>query len=209
MILYISHMYEYVVVVVIWLHLCQQIHLPKVQERKIKKYSNLQEASSNVILLCSFLKRFINEDKRKTEGQVQMFEILRDVDGCPVSSVLVLFPGVLLSLYSFSYMIALCLHKLFQGVSLITMYYKDSVETCSKVPLLLYHQANILSSHRVYVTKVDTYEMSDLVVGRGEAVTIFLFSDSLEVGTVYFILFSKKLQDCNQWSRRRACALVS
>ena len=26
----------------------------------------------------------INEDKRKTEGQVQMFEILRDVDGCPV-----------------------------------------------------------------------------------------------------------------------------
>ena len=27
----------------------------------------------------------INEDKRKTEGQVQMFEILRDVDGCPVS----------------------------------------------------------------------------------------------------------------------------
>ena len=30
--------------------------------------------------------RHINEDKRKTEGQVQMFEILRDVDGCPVSA---------------------------------------------------------------------------------------------------------------------------
>ena len=29
---------------------------------------------------------YINEDKRKTEGQVQMFEILRDVDGCPVSN---------------------------------------------------------------------------------------------------------------------------
>ena len=27
----------------------------------------------------------INEDKRKTEGQMQMFEVLRDIDGCPVS----------------------------------------------------------------------------------------------------------------------------
>ena len=28
----------------------------------------------------------INEDKRKTEGQMQMFEVLRDVEGCPVRS---------------------------------------------------------------------------------------------------------------------------
>ena len=27
----------------------------------------------------------INEDRRKTEGQMQMFEMLRDVEGCPVS----------------------------------------------------------------------------------------------------------------------------
>ncbi len=27
----------------------------------------------------------INEDRRKTEGQMQMFEVLRDVEGCPVS----------------------------------------------------------------------------------------------------------------------------
>lgn len=66
----------------------------------------------------------INEDKRKTEGQVQMFEILRDVDGCP---------------------------------------------------------AYVLSSHRVYVTKADTFELSDTICGKGEAVTIFLFSDSMEV----------------------------
>lgn len=66
----------------------------------------------------------INEDKRKTEGQVQMFEILRDVDGCP---------------------------------------------------------AYVLSSHRVYVSKVDTFELSDTLCGKGEAVTIFLFNDSLEV----------------------------
>ncbi|XP_078378862.1 protein ECT2-like [Oculina patagonica] len=66
----------------------------------------------------------INEDKRKTEGQVQMFEILRDVDGCP---------------------------------------------------------AYVLSSHRVYVSKADTFELSDTLCGKGEAVTIFLFNDSLEV----------------------------
>lgn len=29
--------------------------------------------------------RHINEDRRKTEGQMQMFEVLRDVEGCPVS----------------------------------------------------------------------------------------------------------------------------
>ncbi|KAJ7392798.1 Protein T2 [Desmophyllum pertusum] len=66
----------------------------------------------------------INEDKRKTEGQVQMFEILRDVDGCP---------------------------------------------------------AYVLSSHRIYVSKADTFELSDIICGKGEAVTIFLFNDSLEV----------------------------
>ncbi|XP_015752691.1 PREDICTED: protein ECT2-like [Acropora digitifera] len=66
----------------------------------------------------------INEDKRKTEGQVQMFEILRDVDNCP---------------------------------------------------------AYVLSSHRVYVSKVDTFELSDTICGKGQAVTIFLFNDSLEV----------------------------
>ncbi|XP_068732920.1 protein ECT2-like [Montipora capricornis] len=66
----------------------------------------------------------INEDKRKTEGQVQMFEILRDVDNCP---------------------------------------------------------AYVLSSHRVYVSKADTFELSDTICGKGQAVTIFLFNDSLEV----------------------------
>ncbi|KAK3726892.1 hypothetical protein QZH41_016690, partial [Actinostola sp. cb2023] len=66
----------------------------------------------------------INEDKRKTDGQVQMFEILRDVDGCP---------------------------------------------------------AYILSSHRSYVTKADTFELGDGLCGKGEPVTIFLFNDSLEM----------------------------
>lgn len=36
------------------------------------------------VVLTSYSFSHINEDKRKTEGQVQMFEILRDVDNCPV-----------------------------------------------------------------------------------------------------------------------------
>lgn len=39
----------------------------------------------------------------------------------------------------------------------------------------------MLSSHRVYVSKVDTFELSDTICGKGQAVTIFLFNDSLEV----------------------------
>ena len=31
-----------------------------------------------------FVCSHINEDRRKTEGQMQMFEVLRDVEGCPV-----------------------------------------------------------------------------------------------------------------------------
>jgi len=29
----------------------------------------------------------INEDKRKTEGQLVMFDIFNDIDNCPVSSL--------------------------------------------------------------------------------------------------------------------------
>lgn len=42
-------------------------------------------------------------------------------------------------------------------------------------------QAYVLSSHRVYVSKADTFELSDTICGKGEAVTLFLFNDSLEV----------------------------
>lgn len=32
-----------------------------------------------------FPTRHINEDKRKTEGQKQIFDVVYEVDGCPVS----------------------------------------------------------------------------------------------------------------------------
>lgn len=41
------------------------------------------------VVLTSYSFSHINEDKRKTEGQVQMFEILRDVDNCPVGQCFV------------------------------------------------------------------------------------------------------------------------
>ena len=32
-----------------------------------------------------FFPRHINEDKRKTDNQVVMFDIMKDIDNCPVS----------------------------------------------------------------------------------------------------------------------------
>ncbi len=37
------------------------------------------------ILVCFY--RHINEYKRKTDSQVQMFEIIQDIDNCPVSTL--------------------------------------------------------------------------------------------------------------------------
>ena len=43
---------------------------------------------SQNVTRCSFHPfSHINEDKRKTEGRVQMFEVLRDIEECPVSVV--------------------------------------------------------------------------------------------------------------------------
>ncbi|KAM4695432.1 protein ECT2 isoform 1-T2 [Discoglossus pictus] len=66
----------------------------------------------------------INEDKRKTEGQRQIFDVVYEVDGCP---------------------------------------------------------ANLLSSHRMLVQRVETIALSDNLCDRGELVTLFLFNDCLEI----------------------------
>ncbi|XP_031430902.1 protein ECT2 isoform X2 [Clupea harengus] len=66
----------------------------------------------------------INEDKRKTEGQKQIFDVVYEVDGCP---------------------------------------------------------ANLLSSHRTLVHRVETIALGDKPCDRGEQVTLFLFSDCLEI----------------------------
>ncbi|XP_054605593.1 protein ECT2 isoform X5 [Nothobranchius furzeri] len=66
----------------------------------------------------------INEDKRKTEGQKQIFDVVYEVDGCP---------------------------------------------------------ANLLSSHRSLVYRVETIALGDDPCDRGEHVTLFLFNDCLEI----------------------------
>ncbi|XP_029472617.1 protein ECT2 isoform X6 [Rhinatrema bivittatum] len=66
----------------------------------------------------------INEDKRKTEAQRQIFDVVYEVDGCP---------------------------------------------------------ANLLSSHRSLIQRVETIALGDDLCDRGEQVTLFLFNDCLEV----------------------------
>ncbi|XP_068137144.1 protein ECT2 isoform X2 [Hyperolius riggenbachi] len=66
----------------------------------------------------------INEDKRKTEGQRQIFDVVYEVDGCP---------------------------------------------------------ANLLSSHRMLVQRVETVALGEDLCDRGEQVTLFLFNDCLEI----------------------------
>uniref|UniRef100_A0A8C5TE21 Epithelial cell transforming 2 n=1 Tax=Malurus cyaneus samueli TaxID=2593467 RepID=A0A8C5TE21_9PASS len=73
----------------------------------------------------------INEDKRKTEAQRQFFDVVYEVDGCPV------------------------------------------MLSCKK--------ANLLSSHRSLVQRLETVALGDDLCDRGEQVTLFLFNDCLEI----------------------------
>ncbi|XP_059171147.1 protein ECT2-like [Physella acuta] len=66
----------------------------------------------------------INEDKRKTESQVVMFDIVNDIDSCP---------------------------------------------------------ATLLSSNRHFVMKIDVMELSGNLSSRGDPLTLFVFSDSVEI----------------------------
>jgi len=44
-------------------------------------YAALEQALSSIREVMTY----INEDKRKTEGQLVMFDIFNDIDNCPVS----------------------------------------------------------------------------------------------------------------------------
>jgi len=47
-------------------------------------------------------------------------------------------------------------------------------------------QPHLVSSHRSFITKCDVIELSDNLSGRGDHLTIFVFSDLVEVG--FYIL---------------------
>ncbi|XP_051874447.1 protein ECT2 isoform X2 [Pristis pectinata] len=78
----------------------------------------------NAIEILKEVMTHINEDKRKTEGQRQIFDVVYEVDGCP---------------------------------------------------------ANLLSSHRNLVQRVETIALDNELCDRGEQVTLFLFNDCLEI----------------------------
>ncbi len=84
-------------------------------------------ACTCTVYTCTiFVHRHINEDRRKTEGQMHMFEVLRDVEGCP---------------------------------------------------------ATVLSAQRSFIRRLDVLDMGTpgKAGSKGEPLSIFLFSDSMEV----------------------------
>ncbi|XP_013415818.1 protein ECT2 [Lingula anatina] len=97
--------------------------LNDIKKHTNKNFSDYAALEKAVNALNEVLKH-INEDKRKTEGQVAMFEVVNDIENCP---------------------------------------------------------PNLLSSHRSYITKVDVIDLSTELRGKGDALTLYLFSDSLEI----------------------------
>ncbi|XP_035205764.1 protein ECT2-like isoform X2 [Stegodyphus dumicola] len=88
------------------------------------KSSADHEALEKAIQALKDVMMHINEDKRKTEGQVEMFDIVNDIENCP---------------------------------------------------------PNLLSSHRKLVAKTDMQEITDLLLKKGGPITMFLFTDVLEI----------------------------
>lgn len=79
---------------------------------------------------------YINEDKRKTEGQKQMFDIFNEIENCP---------------------------------------------------------AQLISSNRSFISRCDTTELSETLSGRGDPLSLFLFTDTL--------LICKRRSKCNPNSK--------
>ena len=42
-------------------------------------------------------------------------------------------------------------------------------------------QANLLSSHRNFISRIDVVELTDMLCHRGDPLSIFVFTDSIEV----------------------------
>uniref|UniRef100_T1J565 DH domain-containing protein n=1 Tax=Strigamia maritima TaxID=126957 RepID=T1J565_STRMM len=97
--------------------------LNDIQKHTNKTNADHPKLEKAIVALKEVLKN-INENKRKTEEQVAMFDIVNDIDNCP---------------------------------------------------------ANLLSSHRSFVSKVDVFELSGSIGSKGDNLTIFLFTDMMEI----------------------------
>ncbi|KAL5004653.1 hypothetical protein ScPMuIL_018109 [Solemya velum] len=92
----------------------------KQTSKNIQDFEKLERA----INVLKEVMTHINEDRRKVEGQVVMFDIINDIDNCP---------------------------------------------------------AYLLSSHRQFVMRIDVIELSNSLCDRGTPLSLFLFTDSLEL----------------------------
>ena len=102
----------------------------------------------------------INEDRRKTEGQMQMFEVLRDIEDCPVS-------------IAWLYSVDIHVHSVY-------MYMYIPVHAICIIPFVL--QATLLSAQRSFLRRVDVVDIGNPSKGgKGDSIAMFLFSDSIEV----------------------------
>lgn len=48
-------------------------------------------------------------------------------------------------------------------------------------------QPNLLSAHRMFVRKLNVLEVGDELRGKGTTITLFIFTDSLEVGWPLYV----------------------
>ncbi|XP_023233462.1 protein ECT2-like, partial [Centruroides sculpturatus] len=85
-------------------------------------------ALQKAILSLKEVTNHINENKRKTESQVVMFDIVNDIENCP---------------------------------------------------------AHLLSSHRSFIVEIEVQEMEDNFNDKGDMITMFLFTDMLEVRILF------------------------
>ena len=66
---------------------CTSLDILKHTGRSNPDHSALEQALSSVREVMTH----INEDKRKTEGQMAMFDIFNEIDNCPVSNRSILY----------------------------------------------------------------------------------------------------------------------
>ncbi|XP_041358738.1 protein ECT2-like [Gigantopelta aegis] len=94
--------------------------IKKHTDSKNPDHQKLDEAISKLKGIMTY----INEDKRRTDNQVAMFDIMKEIDNCP---------------------------------------------------------ATLISSHRSFVDRIDVLELSDHLSGRGNPLSLFIFTDSIEI----------------------------
>lgn len=82
-----------------------------------RKLEDAQKAITEVMT-------YVNEDKRRTEGQKALFDIFHEIESCP---------------------------------------------------------ADLISSHRSFISRCEVTELSESLSGRGDALMLFLFTDTLEI----------------------------